>query len=477
MPIVLGVDSSTQACKVEVRDADHGTLLAAGRAPHPPVNPPRAEQDPRAWWRALVEAVRQTGVRDVDAIAVAGQQHGLVALDAGREPLRPAKLWNDTESAPDAEWLLEQLGGTAAWADACGSVPVASFTIAKLSWLHRQEPEVFNRLAAVCLPHDYLNLRLTGELFTDRGDASGTGYWSPRDGRYRTDLLGIVDDAKPWEQALPCVLEPLATGGRLSPTAADELGLRGQPVVAVGTGDNMAGALGIGLCPGDVAVSLGTSGTVYCVSEHATADATGAVAGFADATGRFLPLVCTLNATGVTDAMARLLGVELDQLDTMALGAAPGSGGVVLVPYFVSERTPNRPNATGTLSGLRGDVTREQLARAAFEGVVCSMLEAMDALRSVGVSTADGRLLLVGGGARSRAYRQILADIAAREVAVPQGDELVATGACVQAASLLLQERPAQVAASWQEGTASLVTPHEDVDHEGIRAAYAAARG
>jgi xylulokinase len=201
------------------------------------------------------------------------------------------------------------------------------------------------------------------------------------------------------------------------------------------------------------------------------------VAGFADASGRFLPLVCTLNATGVTDAMARLLDVGLERLDAMALGAAPGSGGLVLVPYFAGERTPNRPNATGTVSGLRPDVTREQLARAAFEGVVCSALDALDALQSVGIATGAGRMLLVGGGARSAAYRQVLADIAGREVEVPHGGELVATGACVQAAAMLHQQEPAQVATSWRPGTTSLVAPHEDVDHEGIRAAYAAARG
>ena len=476
MPTVLGVDSSTQACKVEVRDADTGELVAHGRAPHPSVEPPRAEQDPEAWWRALVDAVHQTRIDDVAAIAIAGQQHGMVVLDDRGVPVRPAKLWNDTEAAPDAELARRPDRRPVAWAEACGSVPVAAFTIAKLSWLHRSEPSSWDRLDKVVLPHDYLNFRLTHEYFTDRGDASGTGYWSPAENAYRWDLLEIVDSERDWKQAVPEVLSPTAHA-RLTASAAGELGLTSTPIVAAGTGDNMAAALGIALEPGDVAISLGTSGTVFTVAEQPTADATGAVAGFADATGRFLPLVCTLNATQVTDAFARLLDVDLAGLDTLALQSAPGAGGVTLVPYLAGERTPNRPDATGTLSGLRVGVTRQQLARAAVEGVVCGLLDGLDALAATGVPVGLGRLFVVGGGAHSGAYRQILADLAHREVTVPQGSEHVATGACIQAAAALRDVDPMEVATSWQAGRASLVTPNDATGHDEIRAAYAAARG
>ncbi len=336
---------------------------------------------------------------------MAGQQHGLVALDANGQVLRPAKLWNDTESAPDARWLVDQLeGGASAWAEACGSVPLAAFTVSKLSWLHRCEPAVWAHLAHVVLPHDWLTYRLTGERVTDRGDASGTGYWSPTAGGYRWDLLAIVDGDRDWADAVPRVLGPHDCAGALTSAAADALGLDagGEIVVAAGTGDNMAAALGIGLRPADVALSLGTSGTVYAVSDAPTSDPTGAVAGFADATGRFLPLVCTLNATGVTDAVARLLGVDHERLDELAAAAPPGADGVTVLPYFAGERTPNRPDATGVVAGLRTDVSREQFARAAFEGVVCGLLDGLDALTSAGVPTEDGRLLLVGGGARSQ---------------------------------------------------------------------------
>ena len=228
----------------------------------------------------------------------------MVVLDDAGAVLRPAKLWNDTESAPDADWLLGRLGGgAAAWAAACGSVPVAAFTITKLELAApARARRVRPRLAHVLLPHDWLTWQLTGELVTDRGDASGTGYWSPADGRYRHDLLAIVDGDKDWSAAVPEVLDPLA---------ARPARHRAGAIVGCGTGDNMAAALGVGLGPGDVGVSIGTSGTVFAVSDQPTADPTGAVAGFADATGRFLPLVCTLNATKVTDAVARLLGVDL----------------------------------------------------------------------------------------------------------------------------------------------------------------------
>ncbi len=470
MPLVLGVDSSTQKTLVEVRDADSGRLVAEGRCAHPPTTPPRSEQDPNVWWDALLSAVAAAGdrARDVAAVSVAGQQHGLVVLDAHGAVVRPAKLWNDTESAPDARWLIDQLGGEEAWAKACGLVPVASFTITKLSWLHRSEPEAWARVAKVCLPHDFLTWKLTGELVTDRGDASGTGYFSAADDEYCFDLLAIVDDARDWTAALPRVLGPVEPAGR-------SRALGGDVIVGAGTGDNMAAALALGLRPGEVAVSLGTSGTAYTVSASPTADASGAVAGFADATGRFLPLVCTLNATKVTDAMARLLGVDHDELDALALASPHGAGGVTIVPYFDGERTPNRPDASGSIVGLRTSVTREHLARAAFEGVACGLLDALDALVHAGVPL-DDRIVLIGGGARSPAFRRVLADLSGRPVLVPDRVEHVAAGACVQAAAVLCGRTVAEVSAAWGLGDGRLVDPDHAVDRDAVRGAYAAAR-
>jgi xylulokinase len=471
VPLVAGVDSSTTATKVEVRDLDTGRVVGRGSSPHPPTRAPRSEQDPAAWWDAFEVAWGASGApalgSAIAAISVAGQQHGMVALDEGRRVIRPAKLWNDTESAPEATWLIDQLpGGRRAWADACGLVPVASFTITKLAWLRRHEPEAWARLAHVVLPHDWLTLELTGELVTDRGDASGTGYWSAASGAYRPDLLALVDPERDWSSAVPRVLGPL--------DAAGEWRGRGA-LVAPGTGDNMAGSLGVGLRPGDVVVSIGTSGTVYGVSDEPIADASGTVAGFADATGRHLPLVCTLNATKVTDAVRRLLDVDHASFDGLALAAPPGAGGLTLLPYLDGERTPDRPNATGVLAGLRSDVGRELLARAAVEGVVCGLLDGLDALGAF--APTGGRLRLVGGGARSRAYRQVVADLAGREVLVPHGDEQVAAGACVQAAAALSGTEPADVADAWNLGAGETVEPGPGATAAAdVRAAYAALR-
>jgi xylulokinase len=466
MPLVVGVDSSTTACKVQVHDLDTGAVVAAGRSPHPPTAPPCSEQHPRDWEVAFDAACAEAAVpgrhRPV-ALSVAAQQHGLVVLDSADEVLRPAKLWNDTESALDAQALLDALpGGAPAWVEACGSVPVPSFTITKLHWLRRREPDVLRRVSAVMLPHDWLTFRLTGRRCTDRGDASGTGYWSPRDGGYRPDLLRLVDQDVEWLALLPDVLEPTEQAGEWATAVT----------VGPGTGDNMAAALGLGLRPGDLALSLGTSGTAFTVSTMAAADPSGSVAGFADATGRFLPLVCTMNATKVTGAVARLLGVDHEGFDRLALRGPPGAGGLILVPHFDGERTPNRPGATGTLSGLRSDVTPAQLARAAVEGVVCNLLAGADAL---GAAAQGGRVFLLGGAARSAAYRRVVADLTGRIVHVPTDGELVAKGAAVQATVVETGCSFDAIAEAWDLGRGAVVEPAGRVEKDAIRAAYAAA--
>jgi xylulokinase len=480
MATVLGVDSSTRSTKVELRDADDGALLAAGSAPHPPTGSPRSEQDPTAWWDALVAAVRRARIDRVDAIAVAGQQHGLVALDADDRVIRPAKLWNDTESAAEAATLVDRLG-PAAWAERTGSVPVAAFTVTKVAWLAVNEPAHSRRLAHLLLPHDYLTWRLSGRFTTDRGDASGTGYFSAPDGTWQPDLLNLADgsvSADEWRARLPEVVAPGDAVGPALGASLDELGLAGDVpvVVAPGTGDNMAAALGARLAPGDVAMSLGTSGTVYSVADRPAADASGLVAGFCDATGRYLPLVCVLNATEVTDTFARLLAVDQSRFAHLALGAPAGAGGLVLVPYLNGERTPNRPLDSGSLFGLRTGTQPNQIARAAHEGVVCGLLDGLDALDAAGVATTDGRLVVTGGGGRSPAYRQVVADVAGRPVTVLDADELVATGAAAQAAAVLRQVSVDEVLVRWTPPSTLDIEPAESNDGPAVRAAYAAAR-
>ncbi|GAA3938796.1 xylulokinase [Microbacterium soli] len=427
MALVMGVDSSTQSCKVVITDADTGAVVRTGRASHPD----GTSVDPQAWWAALQSAITDAGgMADVRAWSIGGQQHGMVALDASGAVIRDALLWNDTRSAGAATDLIAEFGA-AELARRTGLVPVASFTITKLRWLRDAEPEHAARVAAVALPHDWLTWRLRGfgperpdleELVTDRSDASGTGYWNPETGEYDRELLSA---ALGHDAVLPRVLDPAE-----SVTDAD------GRLVAPGAGDNAGAALGVGAAVGDAVVSIGTSGTVFAVSERAVHDETGTVAGFADASGRFLPLVATLNAARVLDAIARLLGVDHDGLSQLALTASAGADGLTLQPYFEGERTPNLPDATATLSGMTlASTTRENLARAAVEGMLSGLGAGLDALREQGVPLR--RALLIGGGAQSQAVREIAPLVLGIPVEVPAPAEYVALGAARQAASVL----------------------------------------
>ena len=440
MALVAGVDSSTQSCKVVVRDADTGELVRSGRASHPD----GTAVHPDHWWTALAAAVQDAGgLDDVSALSVGGQQHGCVALDSRGEVVREALLWNDTRSAGAAEDLITELGdgdreaGAAAWAQACGSVLVASLTITKLRWIRDAEPGNAAKIAGVALPHDWLTWRLAGaagldSLTTDRSDASGTGYWSPSTEDYRRDLLELA--LGKGDVALPRVVAPSASAGT---TAAGLLeGLPGGIVLGPGAGDNAAAALGLGMRPGDVAISIGTSGVVSAVTPHPTADASGLVNGFADATGAFLALGVTLNASRILDAACQLLGVDHAELSRLALSAPAGADGLALVPFFEGERTPNRPDATAALHGMTlGTTTPAHLARAAVEGLVCSLADGLDALRAHGIEAE--RVFLIGGGAQSEAVRQIAPAVLGTEVLVPPTGEYVADGAARQAAWVL----------------------------------------
>jgi xylulokinase len=490
--LVAGVDSSTQSCKVVVRDGATGALLRAGSATHPD----GTEVEPWAWWGALQQAIGEAGgLDDVAAVSVAAQQHGLVCLAADGSVVRPALLWNDTRSAAAAQALVAEGGGAQAWAEVAGSVPVASFTVTKLRWLAEHEPDALHRTAAVCLPHDWLTWRLSGAaslatLVTDRSDASGTGYWSPASGAYRPDLLDLACGRT--DLALPRVLGPAEAagvlgGGRGGPrsSAADVWAVAtatsapatlipiaaggAGPLLGPGAGDNAAAALGLGARDGDVVVSLGTSGTAFRKWAAPTADATGAVAGFADATGSYLPLVCTLNAARVLDTAAAMLGVDLATLSELALSAPAGAGGLVLVPYLEGERTPNKPAATGALHGLTlATGTAACLARAAVEGMLCALADALDALAEV--TAPAGRVVLIGGAAASPAVRAIAPAVFGCPVLVPEASQYVADGAARQAAWVLAGGDAPPV---WRDAATEL---HEADPVPAVRERYAEAR-
>jgi xylulokinase len=436
--LVAGIDSSTQSCKVVVCDADTGETVRAGSEPHPS----GTEVDPVRWWTALQAAVTAAGgLDDVAAISVGAQQHGMICLDASGAVVRDALLWNDTRSSGAAADLVAELGGPGEWAKRVGVVPVAAITAAKLRWLADTEPRNADVTAAVCLPHDWLTWRLAqatdiADLRTDRSDASGTGYFSAEGDEYHPDLLMLALRGR--NPHLPEVLGPKQTAGR---TAAGAM-------LGPGAGDNAAAALGIGAGPGDCVVSLGTSGVVSAVGDAAPHDASGLVAGFADATGRQLPLVCTLNGAPVLAAVATMLGVGFDELDRLALSAPAGAEGLVLVPYFDGERSPNLPDAAGALHGVTTrNLLPANVARAAVEGLLSSMAYCIDRITEQGVHVE--RVILVGGGARSEAVRRIAPLILGMPVHVPTPAEYVALGAARQAAWTL---SGADAPPSWSVG-------------------------
>ncbi|MGW6054900.1 xylulokinase [Streptomyces sp. NPDC055189] len=448
-PLVVGVDSSTQSTKVLVVDAATGRVVASGQAPHRVSSGTARESDPEEWWNALRSALDQCGdaAREAAAVSVGGQQHGLVTLDAQSRPVRPALLWNDVRSAEQARSLVDRLGGPKAWAERVGSVPGPSFTVTKWAWLSEHEPEAARATTAVRLPHDYLTERLTGSGTTDRGDASGTGWWASGTEAYDEEILGLVG-LDP--ELLPRVVRPGEVAGTVR--TGGELPFSKGTLVAPGTGDNAAAALGLGLLPGTPVLSLGTSGTVYAVSGRRPADPTGTVAGFADARGDWLPLACTLNCTQAVDRVAALLSLDRE--------AVEAGGAVTLLPYLDGERTPDLPHASGLLHGLQHDTTPGQVLQAAYDGAVHSLLGALDLVLDTDADRS-APLLLIGGGARGTAWQDTVRRLSGRAVQVPEAKELVALGAAAQAAGLLTGEDPAAVARRWGTAEGPVLPPVE----------------
>lgn len=450
MALVAGIDSSTQSCKIVVCDADTGETVRSASSPHPG----GTEVDPRLWWDALHRTVEQAGgLDDVSALSVGAQQHGMVCLDADGTVVRDVLLWNDTRSSDAAGQLVDELGGAARWAERTGVVPVAAVTAAKLRWLADHEPGHADRTAAVCLPHDWLTWKLRGsadiaDLCTDRSDASGTGYFSAERNEYDHELLERALHGR--RPVLPRVLGPSESAG----TAP------GGMVLGPGAGDNAAAALGLAAGEGDCVVSLGTSGVVSAVGQTAPHDAEGIVAGFADATGRQLPLVCTLNGAPVLAAVAAMLQVDFDEFDRLALSVPAGAEGLVLVPYLEGERSPNLPHAAGALHGVTlRNLNAANIARAAVEGLLSSMAYCMDKIGDQGVETR--RIILVGGGARSDAVRRLAPAVFGTPVDVPAPAEYVALGAARQAAWVLSgSEAPPEWSAATAQRYTADATPH-----------------
>lgn len=442
--LVAGVDCSTQGTKVVVADATSGDIVAIGRAPHTVTGTGGArESDPAEWFDALRLALAETGIADrIDAISIAAQQHGLVVLDGERTVLRPAILWNDTRATAQAQRLVEALGGPAQAARLIGSVPGPAFTVSSWMWLREHESRLASAVRHVRLPHDWLTERLTGTAVTDRGDVSATGWWSATTSAYVPEVLELPEVALD-VSALPHVLGANEAAGTVTREAAAALGLRAGILVGPGTGDNPAAALAIAAPAGQPVVSLGTSGTIYTTSTTPATDATATVVGLADATGRYLPLACTLNCTLAVDRFAEWLG--LDRSDV-----ADDSGGLVILPFLDGERTPNLPRAAGSIVGLRHETTRQQILRAAYEGAAYSLVEAIDFVdaHSSGL-LPDAPIVLVGGGAKGAAWQDCLADLTGRAIATVDLPEQTAFGAAIQAKAALDGGEVDVIARSW----------------------------
>ena len=423
---VAGGDSLTQSGKIVVRDAATGELISSASRPHPD----GTEVDPAHWWQALQEVIAEVGgLESFDAIGIAGQQHGMVVLDKNGEVIRPALLWNDTRSSNSAYSLNNEFSDIHT---RTGSKLVASFTATKLRWLKDNEPENAKKVAAVALPHDWLSWKLTGskeinDLFTDRSDASGTGYFNPANNKYDLEILEkALGHAN---IVLPKVLEPNQFGFD-----------NGKLRISAGAGDNASGAIGVGATVGDLIISLGTSGTAFAVSATPTQDNSGEIAGFADASGNFLPLACTLNAAKVFNATAELLGLTFEKYSELALQAEPGAGGLLFMPHFDGERTPDRPDAKGSIQGItHSNFTPSNIARASIEGVIAGIAYAGFGLEKLGV--ARKRILLIGGAAKNPAVRKIATEIFGQDIFVPPAGEYVADGAARQAAWALSGEK------------------------------------
>ncbi|MCZ3378155.1 xylulokinase [Rhizobium sp. AG207R] len=474
--IVAGIDSSTQSCTVVLRRLEDGAVVGEARKPHPTTTPPRSEQSPHSWWDALWAAFGELSefLPRIAAISCGSQGHGLVMLGEDGLPLRDAKLWNDTESAPDAMRLLERLPPRE-WAARTGSIPAAALTVSKLAWTERIFPGMVAKAKRIMLPSDYILFRLSGRVATERGISSGTGYFNPFKDSWDYSLAELAVPGIDWQSVLPDIIGSAEVSGPVQRIEGLEM-LEGAAVGA-GSGDNMTAALGMGIRKGDVVISLGTSGTYYGRTSVGIKDDTGSINGYADAANAYLPMITTLNSAKVTDAFRRILRASTGEFDELALATAPGARGLVLVPYLDGERCPNFPDATGTLSGLRSDVEPGQMARAAIEGVLCGLLEGGDLLESLGLER-KGRLIVTGGASKSKAYRQILADLTGKPVWTCDVAEAAAAGAAVQAAAALLGRPTADVAEEWQPQYRIVAEPNLKAFDQAadVREAYRAAQ-
>jgi xylulokinase len=438
--LVLGIDSGTQSTKVVVVDANRGNVVGSGSQAYeliPNLPPGAKEQHPHTWRDATAKSIRQAlrsakaVASEVKAIGVSGQQHGFVPLDANGEVIRAAKLWCDTSTIRECEEIMSTLGGQKETIRAIGNAVLPGFTASKILWLKNHEPQNFKQLATVLLPHDYLNFWLSGQKVMEYGDASGTALLDVRKRKWSQAVLDAIDSDL--AAKLPSLISSDKPAGRLQPSTARDLGLNTDVLVSAGGGDNMMGAIGTGNTkPGVITASFGTSGTIYACAEKPVVDPRGEIAAFCDSTNRWLPLLCTMNVTVATEMVRDDFKMSHEQFAIAGSRAPAGCDGLVLVPYLEGERTPNVPDGTGVYFGVnKRTFTASHFARAAMEGVTLGMNYGLRRLEQLGVQPTQIRA--TGGGARSKVWRQIMADIFDVEVVTLKVGEGAAYGAALQA--------------------------------------------
>lgn len=438
----LGVDCGTQSTKVVVVDVQAGKLLGEASRPHHLIEGDngRREQSPDEWITAFIaafhEALDRAGIAAsaIRAIGVSGQQHGMVALDAAGQPLHPAKLWCDTESNPQNSRLVERLGGEQGCLDKLGLVLQTGYTASKIAWLREQHPEAYGRIDSILLPHDYLNYWLTGEKVAEAGDASGTGYFDTRRRCWHFEVFGEIAPELDAERVLPRLIDSRQPAGQVRTALARQLGLADGVLVSSGGGDNMLGAIGTGnISPGMVTMSLGTSGTVCAHAAEGIEADSALLANFCASHEGWLPLICTMNVTSATTRIRELFGLDIAAFNAAIGNAAVGCGGITVLPFFNGERVPALPEASASFHGLTSrNTSAENLCRAVVEGATFGLRYGLELLGPLAFQVSQIRL--IGGGARSPVWRQIVANVTDTEVICPEVTDAAALGGAIQAA-------------------------------------------